>query len=316
MQNSNSMMRAIIGIGPDLFFLSVITLFSVSSCSSPATDNPDKKVIDTLIKTIKLSDNVMVVRLGWDAVTAISTQKGIVVIDAGISNSLTSEYRKKIEKEFESKDFAFLINTHSHPDHVGGNQVFSDALIIGHENCPGEMAEYQGKIEKVKSGLHNNIDDYDKQLRSAEKWSEEWEGAFVQKYSLQSAYNDLLKDRIMTPPSLTFSERMNLEMQDSTIYLVYFGNAHSRSDIIIYFPQERLMMTGDLFSPGGKTWIKNTEKKDIDRWKTVSDWMVSVVENVNLVISGHGEIMTREDLESFIKNIEKRWMESKENMDN
>ena len=51
------------------------------------------------------------------------------------------------------KEIKLVINTHHHGDHTGGNQVFSDVVIVGHENCVREMSEYWKVPEKIKSGL-------------------------------------------------------------------------------------------------------------------------------------------------------------------
>ena len=92
--------------------------------------NTDSSDTTSSIHTVNICDSVVTVGTGWDNVTALSTQKGIVVIDAGISYSLTAEYRKVIEQRFNRNDFAYLINTHPHHDHTRGNPVFSDAVSL------------------------------------------------------------------------------------------------------------------------------------------------------------------------------------------
>jgi len=61
---------------------------------------------------------------------AIASEQGIVVVDTESSWSLTAEIREVIAREFARDDFAYLINTHGHADHGGGNQVFRDAVIV------------------------------------------------------------------------------------------------------------------------------------------------------------------------------------------
>jgi hypothetical protein len=48
--------------------------------------------IEDFIKVHKISENVLIITMGYDAIMAIATQKGIIVVDAGISNSLTAKY--------------------------------------------------------------------------------------------------------------------------------------------------------------------------------------------------------------------------------
>ena len=99
----------------------------------------------TRINFERLNEKTLIVRAGTiypDMVVAIASQKGIILIDSGISPTLSKEYRKIIEREFGRKDFAYVINTHHHFDHTNGNQVFNDAIIVAHENCAKEMEKF------------------------------------------------------------------------------------------------------------------------------------------------------------------------------
>jgi len=61
----------------------------------------------------------------WDnAIVAIATQKGIVVIDAPFSKTIAKGFRDAVEAEFKRGDFAYLVNTHDHVCHIGGNEAY------------------------------------------------------------------------------------------------------------------------------------------------------------------------------------------------
>ena len=294
-----------------LLVLTVIIIISFSVNNFYLSDYSDTMRIktDEFIQVVKLSERVIVVKIGYDAVTAIATQKGIVVIDAGISNSLTAKYREIIEKVFNRNDFAYLLITHSHWDHTGGNQVFKDAVIIGHKNCLNEMTEYWKDKEKIKSGLQKIISHYEKQLKN---FDPEWQDSLEiekQRIRYQAAYNDLMTDRLVTLPVETFKDTMNLYIEDLSFYLIYFGLAHSGSDILIYIPELKLLMTGDLFSEGGRASFNGYEKKDIKRWMTVKTWIEQRMNSIENVINGHGYVMSKNDLTAFIKYVDEKGME-------
>ena len=100
--------------------------------------------LEKLIRVERLSAKVRVLWLDGgnaEAVSAIATKKGIVVIDSGMNPPLTAIYRRIIEKEFNRHDFAFLINTHSHHDHILGNSVFPEAKVIGQANSREESRQ-------------------------------------------------------------------------------------------------------------------------------------------------------------------------------
>ncbi|MFC2100818.1 MBL fold metallo-hydrolase [Bacteroidota bacterium] len=288
-------------------FLLTSTVISFISCNN---DSISKKV-DELIQVKKLNDKAINVKLGYDAVTAIATQKGIVVIDAGISASLTSKYKKVIEKEFKRNDIKYVINTHAHPDHIGGNPAFTEAVIIGHENCRNVLSEKNKDPEKTKANLLKISEKYDKELQTFKPGTEDWNIAFCQKARYQYAYDDLLNDHKIPAWDITFNESLSVSMDDVTLDCIYFGKAHSESDIMIHIPELKLLMTGDLFLKGGKPSIGNVEKKDVERWKSVMQWIKARWEDMDIVVGGHGQIMSKEDLEAFNNYVEKRWAELK-----
>ncbi|MCW8810424.1 MAG: MBL fold metallo-hydrolase [Ignavibacteriaceae bacterium] len=287
-----------------LIFLIWIYLF-------PNRSNKSNENIDKLISVNKLNTKTLIVSLGYDVVMAIETQKGIAVIDAGISNSLTAKYRKIIEREFKRHDFAYLINTHSHWDHTGGNQVFADAVIIAHENCVTEMSEYWKDKNKIKLNLQKIVNDYENKLKS---FDPEWQDSLeIEKQIIryQSAYNDLMTNRLVTFPTITFKDTMNLFMSDLSFHMIYFGRAHSGSDILIYVPELELLMTGDLFSEGGRAAFDVLEKKDIKQWMTAKKWIEKRKDNIETVVNGHGSILGKNDLAAFVKYINEMGTESK-----
>lgn len=285
-----------------IIILSFITTFL--SCSNPTED-----AADNFIKMRKLKPGVVTINMGYDAVTSILTEKGIVVIDAGISNSLTAKYRKIMENELGRDDFKYLINTHSHSDHTGGNQIFNDALIVGHENCVTEMKEAVKNIDNIKSRLRNIISEYDLQLKDQKMDSTEKEEVLCQKMRYQHTYNDWVNNRIVTYPELTFRDTMNINLENVNFNLIYFGKAHSGSDILIYVPEVKILFVGDLFSKYGRPSIGNIAKADVERWQVVKEWVNKRSVGIEIVIGGHGQIMDKNDLEEFNKYIDEKWAE-------
>lgn len=289
-----------------LLAVSALTVFSFWVFWPPS--RPPEKTeenIDGFIKVARVAPKVVVVGLGPDAVTAIAAQKGIIVIDAGISNSLTAKYRKTIESVFIRDDFAYLINTHSHPDHTGGNQVFAGAVIVGQENCPAEMAEYWKDPERIGKRWLETVNGYDKELGGLDAGSREWDETFCKKSRYQHACDDLAKDRIVTAPSLTFKDSLSLPLGDMTLFLVYFGGTHSKSDAVIHIPELKLLMTGDLFSPGGIPSLdEDLLKNDLRQRKKAVKWIFTRWNDIETVIGGHGRVMTKADLKLFIEYLE------------
>jgi cyclase len=282
----------------NLYTIIALSFLSISACSQ----NSDNENIIELIKITRISSRVIVVGLASDAVTAINTIDGIVVIDAGISNTLTMKYRKLIENEFDTKNFVYLINTHSHHDHTNGNIVFNDATIIGHKNCSLDFKNRVQELSKLKTSMLRAAESYEKKLTNLTPNTEDWNRAYTQKMRYQFAFDDLAASNFKTAIDSTFNDSLHLVVGDLSFDLIYFGDAHSSSDIVVYVPELKLLMTGDLFSSYGRPSI---DKDKIEgRCTDVVKVLKNKMESIETIISGHGQLLAKEDLEMFIEKIE------------
>lgn len=285
-----------------------ITMMAVviTSCNSSTSSSVNKtdELIDSLIQIEKLTDQTIIMRFGGEAVTAILTQEGIVVVDAGMAAGLTSHYRKLIEKEFHRNDVAMLFITHGHHDHFGGSSVFNDATVVAHEHCKNAMATRWQYPEKVKSNLQKIINEYDRNLDNLDYKSEEWFENFEMRVRFQSAYEDIMNNRQAKLPDITFTDTLSIKMGDISFHMIWFGKAHSESDILIHVPELKLLFTGDLFSKYGRPSMDDLKEIDLVRFVMVRDWTIARMDNIRIIIGGHGQILSKEDLLSFYQKIQ------------
>jgi glyoxylase-like metal-dependent hydrolase (beta-lactamase superfamily II) len=156
------------------------------------------------------------------------TNGGIIVGDEGVllvdSLRVPSFARHLIEdvRKLTDKPIRYVIDTHSHWDHSWGNEEFPDSTIIGHANCRAEMLDLE-----AREWWMNRV------VSSGESWSEE------------------AKTVNVTPPNLTFDEKMSLYFAGRRIDLLYLGRAHTSGDVFIHLPDDRLLFTGDVAQDGG-----------------------------------------------------------------
>ncbi|MBU2652078.1 MAG: hypothetical protein KKA81_14205, partial [Bacteroidetes bacterium] len=83
--------------------------------------------------------------------------------------------------------------------------------------------------------------------------------------------------------------------------MIWYGKAHSGSDILIFIPESGMLMSGDLFFPGGRPSLNQYEPEDTVQWLIAQKWLRKRLDNIELVVGGHGQIMNREDVESFLE---------------
>lgn len=142
-----------------------------------------------------------------------------------------------------------LINTHSHGDHTWGNFVFAPATaIVAHERCR-EEALVSGTSA---AALFPNV---------------EW------------------GDIRVTPPFVTFADRLTVYAGDLRLELRYFGPAHTTGDIVVWVPERKLLFSGDLIFNGGTPLALGG---------TIAGWLAALQElrtlGPEVIVPGHGPV--------------------------
>jgi len=258
----------------------------------------------------RLSDRVLIIKTGevyQDQVIALASKKGLVVIDTGEAPSLTTEYRKIIEREFGRKDFAYVINTHYHFDHTNGNQVFKEAEIIAHELTPNGMREFDKNRPNFIASRRARITQRENELKGLDPSSTQAQRLRDLLYTSRIMCDDLEKNFVLTLPTITFKDRMTLDMGDLTLKLIYFGEGlHTGDDIIIHCPEEKLLFTGDLFFKNSML-ITVSPQFDAPRWMEVLDDILKDMSKVTLVFDTHNGRMTGEFLALWHKYLVELW---------
>lgn len=261
---------------------------------------------ESLITTERVSDRVLALRVGvtyFDQIVALSSRDGLVVIDTGISPSLTMEYRRIIEREFGRNDFAYVINTHHHSDHTFGNQVFSDARIVGHHLCPDGMRQEKKAIPDKITSRRARVSEFREQLSALDPDSPQGRQLRSGIHFLAKSCDDLESGIVLTPPSMTFSDRMTIYMGDLTLRLTFFGTGfHTDNDILVHVPEEGLLFTGDLFSFSSEVSTRLPEG-DLSRWIDVLEEILQDEKGVRRVVTSHFGIFPRERLTAKLREL-------------
>ena len=248
----------------------------------------------------KLSDNAIRLWVGdyisSTAVSALNTDKGIVVIDTTQCPSLDAKFRKIIAKKFGRNDFIYLINTHEHGDHTSGNYLYSDCEIIAHETCAEGMKRTNADLKRVIGWHKEYIPKLEKQFsemkEGTDKYKKMRENLTVRKMALKTL-EEGFKQKF---PTKTFKDRMKLNMGNMTIELYYMGGLHSASDIFVFVPEEGLLFTGDVMADiwltdtpgclqsfGGRPGIKRDLPLMLKNWKS----LIARKDEIKDYIPGH-----------------------------
>jgi len=260
--------------------------------ASPVAAGLPPTAIPVMIE--RISNRVVVTRCAVGSnVIAITTSRGVVIVDTHLSPGTMRAVKAKIEEVAGQREFPYVINTHGDWDHCSGNQIFTHATIIGHVSSPTFMRYHEanpmGTMWQEESVLSED-------RRSLESTTEPDKAAELRARiaTRELILSSLRSEYVSTPPNVTFKDRYDLDLGDVSVQLIYCGAAHTITDIFVYIPEERVVVTGDVFCSPTSFCFRICPLADI---ATLLDAIDTVLERgVDVVIPGHGRPMSGDDL--------------------
>ena len=207
--------------------------------------------------------------------------EGVLVVDTGIQ-PLAEKLLVQIKKLAGDKPIRFVIDTHMHPDHTGGNEVIRKG---GFTILAGNVANDDIRGEQGATVLGNeNI-----QLHMAEQ------GANGQSSVPQALW-----------PTETHTEDLyNMYFNDEAVQLYHPHDAHTDGDTFVLFRRSDVIATGDLFVTTSFPIIDvahgGTINGEIAALNQLIDLTVPAEkqESGTLLIPGHGRLCDQADLVEF-----------------
>ncbi len=187
-------------------------------------------------------------------VVAFATEKGIVVVDTMGIPTVDVELRRIIARELGRDDFKVLVNTHEHLDHTGGNSVYADCMIVAHERCAAGIDEGFGQHSQAAEWVTRRTAELEQEI--AQETDPTAVKNLKEQLTLQRLILGVRSDAVRpAAPTTTFSNRMTLDLGDTTLELYFIGGMHSASDIAVLVPERGLLMTGDTMAD---VWLTDT----------------------------------------------------------
>lgn len=98
----------------------------------------------------------------------------------------------------------------------------------------------------------------------------------------------------LTLPNETFSGEMRLQVGDKEVRLIEVGPAHTRGDVIVYVPQDRVVYTGDMLFNSAHPAIWSGP---VANWIRACDLMLSW--DLEVVVPGHGALTDQSGIREF-----------------
>ncbi len=176
------------------------------------------------------------------------------------------------------KPVRFLVNTHHHGDHTGGNDAFKPvSVIVAHENVRKRML---GQPDEMKRTLPGRIEDA-KKAGNAER---------VKMLEEMLASARAVKIEEIAAPILTYEAGVKLHIGGETLHVVHTPPAHTDGDSFVFFEKANVLHMGDLLFNKWIPFIDTSSGGSAAGYLEAHDRAIAYVPADAIVIPGHGEV--------------------------
>jgi cyclase len=224
----------------------------------------DQDFTKVQIKVSKVAGNVYMLTGAGGNIGASVGDDGIVIVDDQYAP--LAERIQQALKGVTDKPVHFIINTHYHEDHVGGNEFFQkQAPIIAHDNVRKRLEE---------GGQAGN-------------------GASVH-FEAKAQPKDAL-------PIITFDHDITVHLNGEDIRALHFPAGHTDGDSVIYFPKSNVVHMGDDFVTYGFPFIDVDSGGSIDGMISGVEAAIAQLPLDVKIVPGHGGISNLDDVRAYVK---------------
>jgi glyoxylase-like metal-dependent hydrolase (beta-lactamase superfamily II) len=161
-----------------------------------------------------------------------------------------------------SKPVKFVLNTHWHGDHTGGNKDLGEAgtLIVAHENVRKRMSTDQ----------------------------------FIEAFGMKEPAADPA-----ALPVVTFTDSVTFHLNGDEIQAFHVAPAHTDGDSVIHFRKANVLHGGDTFFNGMYPFIDLSTGGSVNGMIAAADRMLAIAGDGTRIIPGHGPLASKADLKAY-----------------
>lgn len=214
------------------------------------------------ITTTKVADKLyMLVGRGGNVAVSVGNSGTFVVDD-----QYAPQYGEIMQavSAIDAAPVKFLINTHWHSDHAGGNEQMGSAgaAIVAHENVRTRLSSDQ-------------VIEFFNAPRPA---------------SPAAAL-----------PVITFAEDITFHVNGDTVHIFHVANAHTDGDSVVHFQNANVIHTGDVFFNGFYPFIDSGTGGSIAGIIAAGEKILSLADDSTKIIPGHGPLSDKTGLADYVE---------------
>jgi len=235
-------------------FLLLTILFVFTASAQAQTDFSKVQM-----KATKVAGNVYMLEGAGGNIGVSVGDDGLLIVDDQFA-PLADKIRAAL-KGIADKKLKFILNTHWHGDHTGGNVVFGpEATIIAHDNVRKRLATEQ------KSTVFNT--------------------------TTPPSPKEAL-------PVITFDQSLSVHFNGEDIRAIHFPHGHTDGDSVIFFSASNVVHLGDDFFAGRFPFVDLESGGSVEGLvKNIGELVNKIPADAKL-IPGHGPLSTLDDLKSY-----------------
>jgi len=234
---------------------------SLIAVSAYAQGQPDFSKVE--IKTTPLGNNVYMLEGQGGNIIVACGQDGVLQVDGEFA-PLHDKIKAAVDRACGNKPVKYLVNTHFHGDHTGGNAPFAKdgATLVAHRNL----------ALRLEHGSTNGM--------SGQKT------APVEKAAI---------------PTKTYTtEGVQLMVQGQTAFVNHPPSAHTDTDSYVYFPGANVIATGDIVSTGNRyVTIDYANGGSINGIISTVETYLRLGNDQTKYVPGHGALATKADIQAY-----------------
>ena len=217
---------------------------------------------DVEMKATHVAGNVYMLEGRGGNIGVSVGEDGILIVDDQFE-PLADKIRASL-KELGKGKLKFVLNTHWHADHTGGNVAFGpEAPIIAHTNVRNRLSTRQEVLNRV---------------------------------SEPSPKQAL--------PVITFDDSLSIHFNDEEIKVVHFPHGHTDGDSVIFFTGSNVVHMGDDFFTGRFPFVDLGSGGNVQGLIENIGKAIQLLPVGAKIIPGHGPLSTPDDLKSYLKMLE------------
>jgi cyclase len=241
--------------------LAAITALIIFLCSGASVRGQDFSKVE--IKVTKVAGNIYMLEGAGGNIGVSVGEDGIVIVDDQFA-PLVDKIKAAL-KGITDKPVRFIINTHYHFDHTGGNAGFQkDAPIIAHDNVR----------KRLETG-----------------------GTLGNLGSMKMDSPAMPKEAL---PILTFNQDVTIHLNGENIRVLHYPNGHTDGDSMIFFAKSNVVHMGDDFVTYGFPFIDLAGGGSVEGMIKASEYVISQLPADVKVIPGHGPVSSIDDVRKFL----------------